>query len=182
VWLGKWHGHRTIDRVYGPDLMLRICDASVSRGLTHYLYGGAPGVAEELASRLRARFPGLRIVGYYTPPFRPLDPEERADLQTRVTAVMPDFFWVGLSTPKQERFMAEFGPTLDATIMLGVGAAFDMHSGRLPQAPHWMQRSGLEWFYRLLREPRRLFWRYARNNPLFVARAALQLSGLRRYD
>ncbi|HEX7120093.1 MAG TPA: WecB/TagA/CpsF family glycosyltransferase [Longimicrobiales bacterium] len=178
VWVGRAQGHRRMSRVYGPDLMLEICRRTAETGHTHFLYGGAPGVAEELGRRLVARFPGLRVVGSWTPPFRPLTAEEEAALAERVAAVRPDFFWVGLSTPKQERFMARYCGRLETRILLGVGAAFDMHSGRVKQAPRWMQRSGLEWFYRLCQEPRRLYKRYLTNNPKFVIMIALQAAGL----
>ena len=182
VWMGRLQGHRDMSRVYGPTLLLDVCERSVVTGETHFFYGGGPGVADALAGQLSARFPGLRVVGTYAPPFRPLNGREEAELEARVAAVRPDFFWVGLSTPKQERFMAAHHGKLAARIMLGVGAAFDMHSGRTRQAPSWMQRNGLEWLFRLGQEPRRLFWRYARNNPGFVVRAALQVAGLRHYS
>lgn len=181
VWLGRHAGHRTMDRVYGPDLMERVFAWSQKSGATHFFYGGNTGVAEELKSRLETRFPGIRVVGTYTPPFRPLTPEEEAALINRVAALRPDFFWVGLSTPKQERFMAAYLPRLEATVMLGVGAAFDFHAGRVDQAPRWIQRSGFEWLYRLAKEPRRLWKRYLRNNPLFLWKIAGQLSGWRKY-
>ena len=140
-----------------------------------------PGVAEELRDKLTARFPKLQITGCYTPPFRPLNAAEEKELQEMVRAAKPDVLWVGLSTPKQEKFMAEFLPKLDVTLMIGVGAAFDFHSGRVRQAPRWMQRSGLEWFYRLGSEPRRLAKRYFKNNPLFALKIAGQLCGLKKY-
>lgn len=176
-----WLGPRGVERVYGPDLLLAVCDAGRAVGLTHYFYGGNPGVADELAARLTARFPGLAIVGTHTPPFRPLDATEAAALHADIARTRPDVIWVGLSTPKQERFMAEYAPTLDAGVLIGVGAAFDFHSGRVRQAPRWMQRSGLEWFFRLCTEPRRLGPRYLKTNPRFVLRALAQLIGLRRY-
>ena len=146
VWVGKIRGHSEMRRVYGPDLMLEVCAWSEQNPCRHFFFGGAPGVAELLAEKLRARFPKLQVVGCYTPPFRPLNAEEEKQLQEMVHAAQPDILWVGLSTPKQEKFMAEFLPKLDATLMIGVGAAFDFHSGRVKQAPRWMQRSGLEWF------------------------------------
>ncbi|HYC70480.1 MAG TPA: WecB/TagA/CpsF family glycosyltransferase, partial [Opitutaceae bacterium] len=161
--------------------MLAVCDAGRAAGLTHYFYGGAPGVAGLLRDRLCARFPGLRVVGTFTPPFRELTADEFAALQADVARTSPDVIWVGLGTPKQERFAAAAAPRLDAGVLITVGAAFDFHSGRVRQAPRWMQRSGLEWFHRLCAEPRRLGRRYLVNNPLFVARAAAQLMGLRRY-
>ena len=181
VWAGKLAGHRDMRRVYGPDLMLDICAWSETSGCKHFFYGGADGVAELLAQKLKAKFPKLAVVGCYTPPFRALTADEEAQLQAQVRAARPDILWVGLSTPKQEKFMAEFLPKLDATLMIGVGAAFDFHSGRVKQAPRWMQRSGLEWFYRLCREPRRLARRYFRNNPLFLLKFFGQLAGWKKY-
>jgi N-acetylglucosaminyldiphosphoundecaprenol N-acetyl-beta-D-mannosaminyltransferase len=180
VWMGRLQGKRSIRRVYGPDLMLNLCEHSVAHGFTHFLYGGASGVAEELQRKLESLFPKLRIVGTYTPPFRELNDIEVTDLQQRVRLVRPDFFWVGLSTPKQEHFMAQCLSILpEAKILIGVGAAFDLLTGRVRQAPRWMQRSGLEWLFRLTQEPRRLARRYLVNNPLFILRATGQLLGLR---
>ena len=182
VWMGKIQGHSSIQRVYGPDLMLNLCEHSVAQGFSHFLYGGVPGVVDELKKNLETRFPGLKIVGTYTPPFRPLDDLEMQDLKQRVRAARPDFFWVGLSTPKQERFMAEYLPILpEAKIFLGVGAAFDFFAGRVKQAPRWMMGLGLEWLYRLIQEPRRLARRYLINNPLFAFRAARQLLTTNRH-
>ena len=182
VWMGKIQGAGHMGRVYGPDLMLRIFELSQKRGFTHFFYGGGPGVAEELKQTLEKRFPGSKIVGVYTPPFRPLTEAEENDLTRTVSQFKPDMIWVGLSTPKQEKFMASHCEKLDATLFFGVGAAFDFHAGRVRQAPRWMQRSGLEWLFRLCCEPRRLWKRYFKNNPLFILRAAAQLSGLKKYD
>ena len=181
VWLGRIHGHPEMRRVYGPDLMLDICAWSETNPCRHFFFGGAPGVAELLAEKLKTRFPKMEIAGTFTPPFRPLNSAEEAELCEKIRAARVDILWVGLSTPKQEKFMAEYLPKLDATLMVGVGAAFDFLSGRVKQAPRWMQRSGLEWFYRLCSEPRRLAGRYFKNNPLFVAKVAMQLSGLKKY-
>jgi N-acetylglucosaminyldiphosphoundecaprenol N-acetyl-beta-D-mannosaminyltransferase len=181
VWMGWLRGHREMSRVYGPDLMLEVCAWSEKSVCRHFFFGGAPGVAEQLRDNLTKRFPNLQVVGCYTPPFRPLNAEEEKQLQEMVHAASPDILWVGLSTPKQEKFMAEFLPRLDVTLMIGVGAAFDFHSGRVKQAPRWMQRTGLEWFYRLCQEPGRLAKRYIRNNPLFVVKIAGQLCGLKKY-
>ncbi len=181
VWLGRWHGHRQVTRVYGPDLMEAVCDAGRAVGLRHFFYGGDVGVAEQLKDRLRERFPGLEVVGTFTPPFRELDASELADLHTRVAVAKPDVVWIGLSSPKQEHFMATHAPALDAGVLIGVGAAFDFLSGRVPQAPHWMQRSGLEWLHRLATDPRRLWRRYLVHSPLFVLRTLAQLTGLRKY-
>src|SRR5450631_2079022 len=177
VWMGKIHGHAEMRRVYGPDLMLDVCAWSENNSCRHFFFGGAEGVAQELRDRLAARFPKLQIVGCYTPPFRPLSAAEEKSLQEMIRAARPHIVWVGLSTPKQEKFMVEFLPKLDVTLMVGVGAAFDFHAGRVRQAPRWMQRSGLEWLYRLCREPRRLAKRYFRNNPLFVLKFSGQLTG-----
>jgi N-acetylglucosaminyldiphosphoundecaprenol N-acetyl-beta-D-mannosaminyltransferase len=181
VWAGKIRGFSEMRRVYGPDLMLDVCAWSEKNPCRHFFYGGAPGVAEALAGKLKARFPKLEIAGTFTPPFRPLNAAEERQFVETVRAARPDILWVGLSTPKQEKFMAEFLPKLDATLMIGVGAAFDFHSGRVRQAPRWMQRSGLEWFYRLCQEPRRLAKRYFKNNPLFALKIAGQLGGLKKY-
>jgi N-acetylglucosaminyldiphosphoundecaprenol N-acetyl-beta-D-mannosaminyltransferase len=181
VWVGKINGQRDMRRVYGPDLMLDICAWSETNPCRHFFFGGAPGVADVLVEKLKARFPKMEIVGTYTPPFRPLNAAEENELREKVRVARPDIFWVGLSTPKQEKFMAEYLPKLDATLMVGVGAAFDFLSGRVKQAPRWMQRSGLEWFYRLCSEPRRLAGRYLKNNPLFMTKIAMQLSGLKKY-
>lgn len=182
VWMGRLQGFKNMDRVYGPDLMLLLCQVSVQHGLSHFFYGGGPGIAEELKKRMEERFPGLRIAGSYTPPFRALSEEEMRTLQTAVASAKPDFFWVGLSTPKQEKFMATCYRQLEASVFLGVGAAFDFHAGKVRQAPLWMQRSGLEWFFRLCSEPRRLWKRYLKNNPLFIWRAICQLTGLKKYQ
>lgn len=182
VWMGRMQGFAAMRRVYGPDLMLAVCEMTVATGGRHFFYGGAEGVAEELRERLEEQFPGIRIVGSYTPPFRPLNEDEEKELVERVARAKPDIIWVGLSTPKQERFMSEWLDRLDTTLMFGVGAAFDFHTGRVRQAPPWMRRSGLEWFFRLCCEPRRLWRRYLRNNPRFVLRAGLQTLGLKRYS
>jgi N-acetylglucosaminyldiphosphoundecaprenol N-acetyl-beta-D-mannosaminyltransferase len=182
VWLGRMNGFKHMDRVYGPDLMLDIFSASVQNGWKHFFYGGANGVALELKARLESRFPGVKITGTYEPPFRPLNPDEEKALTQLVSDTKPDIFWVGLSTPKQERFMAEYLQRLDTTLMVGVGAAFDFHAGRVKQAPRWIQRSGMEWFFRLCTEPRRLWRRYLKNNPRFVFLTLCQRLGIRRYS
>ena len=159
-----------MERVYGPDLMLEVCSRSATNGWTHYFYGGKEGVPELLATKLQAKFPGLKVVGSYSPPFRPLTEAEAKEITDSINAADPDFVWVGLSTPKQERWMDAQAGKLAAPAVLGVGAAFDIHAGLLPQAPPWMQKRGLEWLYRLVKEPRRLWKRYLGNNPRFVAR------------
>lgn len=178
VWMGWLNKYQIMDRVYGPDLMLEICQMSVPKNYTHFLYGGAEGVAPRLKAKLEERFPGIQIVGTYTPPFRPLNSREEKELVEMVQACQPDFFWVGLSTPKQEKFMARYLSRLPTKLMLGVGAAFDFHIGKVSQAPRWMQRAGLEWAYRLKEEPRRLWKRYLYNNPVFLFKIAGQLFGI----
>jgi N-acetylglucosaminyldiphosphoundecaprenol N-acetyl-beta-D-mannosaminyltransferase len=182
VWLSRLHGFRHVERVYGPDLMLALCRRSIARGTRHYLYGGAEGVPERLARRLGRRFPGLNIVGGYSPPFRSLSPKEDADIVRRINEARPDVVWVGLSTPKQERWMATHVDDLTAPVLIGVGAAFDFHAGLKPQAPLWMQHGGLEWLFRLLSEPRRLAGRYLVNNPRFLWHTLLQGIRVRRYE
>ena len=182
VWISWLRGYRHVERVYGPDLMLACCRASVSKGHRHYLYGGAPGVGERLASRLQERVPGLMIAGTWSPPFRDLTAIEEDAMIERIAAARPDIIWVGLSTPKQERWMARYVDRLGVPVLIGVGAAFDIHAGVTKQAPRWIQRSGFEWLFRLLTEPRRLWRRYLFNNPRFVWRFFLQLSGLARYE
>lgn len=168
VWLSRLMGFPHVRRVYGPDLMLALCERSAKRGYRHFFYGGADGVPEKLAARLQARFPGLRVVGSYSPPFRPLTPEEDREIVDRITAAQADIVWVGISTPKQERWMAEHFGRLSAPVLVGAGAAFDFHAGLKKQAPRWMQKSGLEWSFRLMSEPRRLWRRYLVNNPFFL--------------
>lgn len=169
VWCGHRVGAPDMARVYGPDLMLEMCTRAVKSGHTFFFYGGAEGTPELLRDRLVERFPGLIVVGVHSPPFRPLTDEEDAAVVAEINASGADIVWVGLSTPKQERWMAAHHESLDA-VLIGVGAAFDFHAGNLSQAPAWMQARGLEWLYRLGKEPRRLWRRYLTNNPLFVAR------------
>lgn len=182
VWVGRLQGHKDMGRVYGPDLMLDVLALSEKTGYSHFFCGGANGTVEVLRKSLLNRFPRLQIVGTYEPPFRPLNAQEENDLQQQVQAARPDIMWIGMSTPKQERFMAEYLAKLDTLIMFGVGAAFDFHAGRTRQAPRWMQRSGMEWFFRLCMEPKRLCRRYLKNNPIFLFRIFCQFSGLRKYS
>ena len=181
VWLGRLKGYKGIKRCYGPDVMLYVMEESGKEGITHYFYGGAEGVAGELKEVMEKRFPGVKIVGTFTPPFRPLSEKEEKDFILDVKRKKPDIIWVGLSTPKQEVFMYEYLPRLDTKIMIGVGAAFDFHTGRVRQAPRWIQRIGMEWFFRILMEPRRLWKRYAKNNPIFLWNIFLQLTGLKKF-
>lgn len=181
VWVGRMQGNSTMKRVFGPDLMLEVCRRSAGTGIRHFLYGGNPGIADDLAERLRRRFPGITVVGTFTPPFRPLAPLEQLALERRMESTAPDIVWVGLSTPKQEKFMAANFQQLPCKIMVGVGAAFDIHTGHVKDAPKWIQNAGLQWAHRLWQEPRRLWKRYLVNNSAFLAALSLQLTGLRRY-
>jgi len=174
VWVGRLQGHRSMNRVYGPDFMLELCSHSVQRGYRHFLYGGKPGVADKLAEVLTKKFHGLQIVGTYTPPFRKLNATEEEELAARFKILQPDVVWVGLSTPKQEIFMAEYIDKLDTKLMVGVGAAFDIHTGNIADAPAWMKVAGLQWLHRLFQEPRRLWKRYLINNPKFLWKIGMQ--------
>lgn len=257
VWMGREYGFVKMGRVYGPDLMLQLCAATSGvdrcqvsvvketssthqlinaatdkKCLTHFLYGSTEETLRKLKANLAKKFPGLRIVGTFAPPFRPLTEEEELQLQQVVVACKPDFFWVGLSTPKQERFMFEHDPRnlnlvktpanlrgslnvengeadlndlnegsacfnesgvagrlnaaikrypLECGILLGVGAAFDIHAGNYKDAPDWIKNSGLQWFYRLCKEPRRLWRRYLYIVPGFIWLSFLQVMGVRKW-
>jgi N-acetylglucosaminyldiphosphoundecaprenol N-acetyl-beta-D-mannosaminyltransferase len=181
VWLSRLRGKARVQRVYGPDLMRSLTTLSASRGYRQFYYGGAEGVADKLRQALVASHPGLEVVGTLCPPFRQLTAEEDAAVVDAINAARPDIVWVGLSTPKQEFWMASHLGRVEAPVMIGVGAAFDFLAGLKPQAPLWMQKSGLEWLFRLCSEPRRLWRRYAKIVPGFlflVAREALR--GARR--
>jgi len=176
VWALNALGHSLTDRVYGPELMARACSRAASNGLRFYLYGGRnQGALVQLALNLRRRYPGIKIVGGYSPPHRPLTAEEQAAVVAEINQAGADVVWVGIGVPKQEKWMASLRPLLDAPVLIGVGAAFDFHAGLVPQAPWWLQRVGLEWAYRLAHEPRRLWRRYLRYNPRFVGAFARQL-------
>jgi N-acetylglucosaminyldiphosphoundecaprenol N-acetyl-beta-D-mannosaminyltransferase len=179
VWVGRIQGHERIDRVYGPDFMLEMCRISVDKDYRHFLYGGKEGVAGQLKDELARRFPGIKIVGTYTPPFRPLNSEEQERFVAIVEEARPDIIWVGLGSPRQERFMADYCGRLDCKLMVGVGAAFDFHTGSVREAPRWLRRSGFQWVHRLIQEPRRLGRRYLVCVPSFIWRIGLQLTRIR---
>jgi N-acetylglucosaminyldiphosphoundecaprenol N-acetyl-beta-D-mannosaminyltransferase len=181
VWALHALGHAAATRIYGPDLMAGFCARAARSGTPMYLYGGrTPQALELLEARLRERFPGLVIAGGYSPPFRELSEQEEREVAERINASGAEVVWVGIGQPKQESWMHRMRPALEAPLLAGVGAAFDFHAGLVPQAPGWMQRNGLEWTYRLAREPRRLWRRYARYNPRFVAGFAAQYARHRR--
>lgn len=170
VWFGHKQGFADMDRVFGPDLMLEVFARSTG-STRHFLLGGNPGVASQLGEALRARFAHANIAGVYTPPFRELEPDEEQELCEQVARCEPDFLWVGLSTPKQEIFMHRYRGRLAARVMIGVGAAFDYHTGRIADSPPWMKRAGMQWLHRLAQEPKRLWRRYLRTNSVFLALA-----------
>ena len=181
VWLGR-RGHPHVARVYGPDLMLAELERSVVSGHRHFLYGGGPGVGARLAERMRTRFPGLQVAGVMEPPFASLDVLCTPEAAAEINSSGADVVWVGIGSPKQEYWMARMRPLLQAPVLIGVGAAFDFHSGAVRQAPRWMQRSGLEWLFRLASEPRRLWRRYLVDNPWFLFAIAMQGMGLKHYE
>jgi N-acetylglucosaminyldiphosphoundecaprenol N-acetyl-beta-D-mannosaminyltransferase len=182
VWVGWLRGFFKMRQVTGPDMMLRICALSAEKGYTHFFYGGNAGVVEQLKDSFTRRFPGMKVVGTYTPPFRPLCADEEAELIGMVAELKPDFFWVGLSTPKQEKFMDQYLPKLDTKLMFGVGAAFDIHSGRIKDAPYWMKVTGVQWLHRIYQDPARLWRRYLVNNPKFMYRITLELLGIGKQE
>lgn len=180
VWLGRLRRHPIKRRVYGPELMETFC-AQTGSHYRHFFYGGAPGVANDLAHSLQQRF-GITVVGTYAPPFRPLTPMEDAEVQDKIRDATPDVLWVGLSTPKQEQWMYAHRNVLQVPVMLGVGAAFDLNSGKLQQAPSWMRENGLEWLFRLAVEPKRLWKRYLVAIPGSMWSVSLELLHLRKFD
>lgn len=179
VWIGRLRGHSLERRVYGPELMERFCQSTGSK-YRHFFYGGAPGVPSLLAEVMHKKY-GINVVGEYSPPYRTLTNQEDELIMRQIHAAKPDVIWVGLSTPKQERWMYEHRPRLQVPIAVGVGAAFDLNSGRAKQAPSWMRENGLEWSFRLLQEPRRLWKRYLVYGSEFVWCVALELLSLRRF-
>lgn len=182
VWIGSLKGHPLRRRVYGPELMLCFCEETAAEGYRHFFYGGAPGVPERLAEVLARRFPGLQVAGMYSPPFRERIAPESAEICEMIRSARPDVLWVGLSTPKQERWMHAHRGLLDVPLMVGVGAAFDLNCGRVRQAPVWMREHGFEWMWRLGQEPRRLWRRYLFQGPHFAWNAALELARLKQFD
>lgn len=177
AWWCRLKGFLGTERVCGRDLLESVCAVGLTRGYRHFFYGGAPEVTAKLVRNLRLRFPGLQIVGRHSPPFRELTPEEDAVNIAMINDARPDFVWVGLGTPKQDRWMAEHVGKIDAAVLVGVGAAFDYLGDNLRPAPNWMQRAGLEWLFRLLSEPRRLAHRYLVGNCIFLVCIAVQLLG-----
>lgn len=179
VWIGKARRFPMRRRVYGPELMEAFCRETGAR-FRHFLFGGAPGVAERLAEVLKQRFDTC-VAGTFSPPFRPLNPNEEQELFCQLQASRPDILWVGLSTPKQETWMANYRKRIKVPVLVGVGAAFDFFTGRALQAPRWMRENGLEWLFRLTTEPRRLWRRYLVFGPRFAWNVALEFAGIKRF-
>jgi N-acetylglucosaminyldiphosphoundecaprenol N-acetyl-beta-D-mannosaminyltransferase len=181
VWWSRLAGFTQARRVCGSDLLDTVCDYGLSRGYRHYFYGASPQVVELLTERLSRRHPALIVAGYRSPPFRPLTADEEAEDIAAINEARPDFVWIGLGMPKQEKWMVEHLGKIDATALIGVGAAFDFHAGTKPRAPIWMQRSGLEWLFRLMTEPRRLAHRYLIDNVLFLGYTFGQITGWKNF-
>ena len=179
VWTARMRGNRIIGRVCGPDLLVRVCQAAVSRNVKHYFYGGAEGVAQRVAQELVKEIPGIEIAGVESPPFRPLTATEEDALRKRVKASGARIMWVGLGCPKQEQWMLDHVGRFPGTVLIGIGAAFDFQSKRVKRAPLWMQKTGLEWLHRLLSEPSRLWRRYLVIAPQFVAASLAETARLR---
>jgi len=178
AWIARWMGHRHVSQVCGPDLMLTLCERSVSRGYRHFLYGGwPPQVVEQLASKLEKKFPGIQIVGKFAPPFRSLTEAEDTEITAMINGTKPDIVWVGLGAAKEEFWTVSHMGRVTASALIGVGAAFDFHAGIKTRAPRWMSQAGLEWFFRVLTEPKRLAPRYFKDNPVFVWNVLLQALG-----
>ena len=174
VWIGQLRAGKSVGRVCGSDLVDALCAASPAHGLKHFFYGGKPGVADEMAASLRARYPQLQTVGSLSPPFGAISREDDEAIVKSIVEKTPHVVWVGLSTPKQEYWMRDHVGRIPGATLIGVGAAFDFHTGRMARAPKWMQRCGLEWVHRLASEPKRLWRRYLILGPMFLCRIILR--------
>jgi N-acetylglucosaminyldiphosphoundecaprenol N-acetyl-beta-D-mannosaminyltransferase len=172
TWIGRKRGFDLPRRVYGPDLMIDFFRSTKDKGYRHFFYGGAPGVAEELG-RVTTKDYGAEVVGVYAPPFRPLTVQEDAQVVRMINDSQADVLWVGLGCPKQEKWAYSHRGQLRVPVINSVGQAFDIHSGSIKQAPLWMRENGLEWIYRLISEPRRLWKRYLVFNAGFILRCLL---------
>ena len=171
--VGRKRGHKNMERTTGPSLMGEIFAVSVKKGYRHYFYGSKKETLELLYQKLTSNYPGIQIAGMYSPPFRPMTPEEDQEIVERINETKPDFVWIGLGAPKQEKWMVEHHGKIDG-LMIGVGAGFDYYAGNIKRAPMWMQKSNLEWLYRLMQDPRRLFKRYLVTNTKFIWNAMIK--------
>lgn len=167
-WVGRHRGCENMSKCSGPDVMEKLFELSEKTGYTHYFYGGSQETLDKLSEKLKIKYPKLNVVGMYSPPFRELTKSEDEDIVNKINELKPDVIWVGLGAPKQEKWMYKHVESIKSSIMLGVGAAFNFHAGTVKRAPLWMQNHGLEWFYRLVKEPRRLWRRYLVTNTLFI--------------
>jgi N-acetylglucosaminyldiphosphoundecaprenol N-acetyl-beta-D-mannosaminyltransferase len=181
VWLLRLKGNHVAGRIYGPDLMKLVGSEAANRGWRCFLCGGKPEVLNRLKETLQNLCPNIQIVGAYSPPFRELTDEEDDEVCTMINSAKPDILWVGLGTPKQDVWMFEHREKLNVSVLHGVGAAFDFLTGEVPQAPRWMMNVGLEWLFRLMVEPRRLWKRYTINNVLFLYYLFLETIGVKRH-
>ena len=182
VWLGRLRGHHLKRRVAGPDLFVEFCRETNKKDYSHFFFGGSPGIPEEVAARLKQQFPGLRIAGAFSPPFRPLSMEEDASVIQMINEAAPDVLWVGLGCAKQERWMYEHCARLKVPVIVGVGQAFDLYAGRKRRAPQWMREHGLEWLFRLFQDPGRLWRRYLIYNTQFIYSVFLELLKPKRFE
>lgn len=174
VLLARFYGYKLSRRVYGPELMESFCRLAAEKGYTNYFYGGTEEAIEKMRRKLLKKYPDLKIAGYYSPPFRSLTNEETGDKIKKINDEKPDVLWVGLGCPKQEIWMYRNREKLRVPVIVGVGAAFDFYSGIKKQAPKWMRENGLEWFFRLINEPQRLWKRYIIDGTLFIYKAGIE--------
>ena len=182
VWLGRLQGHDLPRRVYGPELFEQFFHQTQEDGYRHFFYGGSQETLDALARELKAKFPRMRIAGSYSPPFRPLNLEEKSQIVQTIADASPDLVWVGLGCPKQELWMKDCCSALNVPVLVGVGQAFNIYAGRVRQAPRWMREHGLEWLFRLCSEPRRLWKRYLVYNTYFLCSLLLESVGLRSFE
>ena len=171
--IGRRRGAKKMDRTTGPSYMDEVLRRSVALGWKHYFYGSTQDTLDKLRTEINKKYPGLQIVGMYSPPFRAMKEEEDQEIVEDINAVAPDFLWVGLGAPKQEKWMAKHQGKVKG-LMVGVGAAFDYFAGNIKRAPGWMQKANLEWLYRLIQDPKRLFKRYFVTNSKFIWHAVIR--------
>lgn len=173
VLVSRRRGYPKIERTDGPGYMLEVLERSEKKGYRHFFYGSTQETLDKMRKVLEKDYPGMQIAGMYSPPFRPLTEEEDRDVIKMINEANADFVWIGLGAPKQERFMAAHQGRVHG-LMVGIGAGFDYLAGNIKRAPQWMQNHSLEWFYRMLQDPKRLFWRYVRTNVIFIWQAIIR--------